>query len=73
MLGKVWVANFMFTNCMGPCPRMTSNLHQVQEDTAGLAGVEIVSFTIDPANEHSVGAGDLRQTTWGIQKSGGIF
>ena len=49
--GKVWVANFMFTNCMGPCPRMTSRLHQVQEETAGMPGVEIASFTIDPAND----------------------
>ena len=49
--GKVWVVNFMFTNCMGPCPRMTSRLYQVQQETAGMPGVEIASFTIDPAND----------------------
>ena len=54
MRGKVWVANFMFTNCMGPCPRMASRLHQIQQETAALAGVEIVSFTIDPANDTPV-------------------
>ena len=49
--GKIWVADFMFTNCPGPCPRMSSRLHQVQEDTAKIADVALVSFTIDPAND----------------------
>ena len=51
MAGKVWVADFMFTSCMGPCPRMSSRLHQVQESTAKLPGVELVSFTIDPRTD----------------------
>ena len=27
---KIWVADFIFTNCPGPCPRMSSQMHQVQ-------------------------------------------
>lgn len=51
LTGKVWVADFMFTSCMGPCPRMTSRLHQVQESVANLADFDVVSFTIDPAKD----------------------
>ena len=45
--GHVWVANFMFTNCPGPCPRMTSQMHEVQTALAG-QDVKLVSLTVDP-------------------------
>jgi protein SCO1/2 len=51
LAGKVWVADFFFSNCMGPCPRMSSRLHGVQEATKSLPDVQIASFTIDPAND----------------------
>ncbi|MCU1337343.1 MAG: electron transport protein SCO1/SenC [Bryobacterales bacterium] len=45
--GHVWVANFMFTNCPGPCPRMSSQMHEVQSALAG-QDVKLVSITVDP-------------------------
>jgi protein SCO1/2 len=48
--GHVWVADFMFTNCPGPCPRMSSQMHQVQAALAS-TDVRLVSFTIDPARD----------------------
>lgn len=51
LTGKIWVADFMFTSCMGPCPRMTSRLHQVQDSVANLKDFNLVSFTIDPAKD----------------------
>jgi len=45
--GHVWVANFMFTNCPGPCPRMSSQMHDVQTALAG-QDVKLVSLTVDP-------------------------
>jgi len=45
--GRVWVANFMFTNCPGPCPRMSSQMHEVQTALAG-QDVRLVSMTVDP-------------------------
>lgn len=48
LAGKVWVANFIFTNCMGPCPRMTGQMRQVQNSLRELADVRLVSFTVDP-------------------------
>ena len=52
--GHVWVADFMFTTCPGPCPRMSSQMHQVQEATAGTPDVRLVSFTVDPAHDTPV-------------------
>ena len=49
--GHVWVADFMFTSCPGPCPRMSSQMHQVQTATADLPDVKLVSFTVDPAHD----------------------
>jgi len=45
--GHVWVANFMFTNCPGPCPRMSSQMHEIQTALAG-QDIKLVSMTVDP-------------------------
>jgi len=44
--GHVWVADFIYTNCQGPCPRMSSRMHAMQNATG--ADVRLVSFTVDP-------------------------
>lgn len=44
--GHVWVADFIYTNCEGPCPRMSSRMHAMQNATA--ADIRLVSFTVDP-------------------------
>jgi len=49
--GKIWVADFFFTTCPGPCPRMTSQMHQIQEATWKMPDVRLVSFTVDPAHD----------------------
>jgi protein SCO1/2 len=49
--GKVWLADFIFTTCMGPCLRMSSQMKQVQAATHDLADLRLVSFTVDPAND----------------------
>jgi len=48
--GQVWVANFMFTNCPGPCPRMSSQIRQVQTALDGQS-IKLVSLTVDPARD----------------------
>jgi cytochrome oxidase Cu insertion factor (SCO1/SenC/PrrC family) len=45
--GHVWVANFMFTNCPGPCPRMSSQMHDIETALAG-QDIKLVSITVDP-------------------------
>ncbi|MBI3684633.1 MAG: SCO family protein [Acidobacteria bacterium] len=49
--GRVWVADFIFTNCTGPCPRMTSQMRQVQSATKDLPELRLVTFTVDPARD----------------------
>jgi protein SCO1/2 len=48
--GQVWVADFMFTTCPGPCPLMSSQMAQVQE-ALGSEGIRLVSFTVDPEHD----------------------
>jgi protein SCO1/2 len=51
LAGRIWAANFIFTNCQGPCPRMSSQMRQVQSGTSNLPDVRMVSFTVDPARD----------------------
>ena len=51
LAGKIWVADFIYTTCPGPCPRMTSQMHQVQEAIVKMPDVKLVSFTVDPARD----------------------
>lgn len=46
--GHVWVADFIFTTCNGPCPRMTSQMRQVQDASPT---IKLVSFTVDPEHD----------------------
>ena len=49
--GHVWVADFFFTTCPGPCPMMSARMRQVQTATAATPDVKLVSFTVDPAHD----------------------
>jgi protein SCO1/2 len=49
--GKVWIADFIFTTCTGPCPRMSSQMRRVQSELKDLPDVQLVSFTVDPEND----------------------
>jgi protein SCO1/2/putative membrane protein len=51
LAGKVWVVNFIFTNCMGPCPRMTNEMRKVQDAISPKADVRFISFTVDPERD----------------------
>jgi protein SCO1/2 len=49
--GHIWVADFIYTTCPGPCPMMSSQMRRVQISTAGMPGVSLVSFTVDPEHD----------------------
>jgi protein SCO1/2 len=49
--GKVWIADFIFTNCAGPCPRMSVQMRQVATALHDLKDLRLVSFTVDPARD----------------------
>lgn len=49
--GKVLVMNFFFTKCQGPCPIMNKKMEALQEKFAQDTNVQLVSITVDPAND----------------------
>jgi protein SCO1/2 len=51
LAGKIWVADFIYTTCPGPCPRMTSQMREVEDAVLKIPDVRFVSFTVDPAED----------------------
>lgn len=51
LLGKFVVVDFIFTNCNGPCPRMTEAMSRLQERLQGADDVRLVSFSVDPERD----------------------
>ena len=53
--GKVWVADFIFTTCNGPCPRMSAQMRHLQDRlmqrSETLNSVRLVSITVDPKHD----------------------
>ena len=46
--GNVWLADFIFTTCSGPCPIMTERMGMVQHDLLETEKLKFVSFTVNP-------------------------
>jgi len=50
--GHIWVADFIYTTCDGPCPMMSSKMRLMQQQTANeMPDVRFVSFTVDPVHD----------------------
>jgi cytochrome oxidase Cu insertion factor (SCO1/SenC/PrrC family) len=47
LLGRPWVASFLFTRCTGPCPRVAGTLRALQSRLGG-SSARIVTFSVDP-------------------------
>ncbi|MCB0323222.1 MAG: SCO family protein [Bdellovibrionales bacterium] len=50
--GKVWIANFFFTSCRGPCPLQMQHLKQVIAEFEEESDLAIVSITVDPVRDN---------------------
>ncbi len=48
LAGKVWVADFIYTNCPAECPMMTARMHSVAKQVRGQENVRLVSISVDP-------------------------
>ncbi|MCW8132334.1 MAG: SCO family protein [Planctomycetota bacterium] len=47
--GRLWVADFIFTRCGGPCPMMSYQMNDLQKTIKRkVQDVRLVSFTLDP-------------------------
>jgi protein SCO1/2 len=51
LLGKIWVADFIYTTCPGPCPLVTAGMARVQAAVRHDPQVQLVTFTVDPQND----------------------
>ena len=52
LLGHIWVADFIYTTCDGPCPMMSAHMRRVQDQTAPeMPDVRLVSITVDPDHD----------------------
>lgn len=48
--GKIWVADFIFTTCPGPCPMISSRMSELQKPLEK-TDVHLVSVSVDPAHD----------------------
>lgn len=51
LAGQVWVADFIYTNCPGPCPLMTSRMHRLEQRLRNDNDVRLVSISVDPERD----------------------
>jgi protein SCO1/2 len=49
--GRVWLADFVFTRCSGPCPTLSARMQSLQSALADHPEVKLVTFTLDPKND----------------------
>src|SRR4051812_1750506 len=49
--GRVWIADFFYTTCPGPCPMLTSRFSQLQKELAAQPDLRFVSISSDPEKD----------------------
>jgi len=50
LTGKIWIADFIFTTCRGPCPIISTRMSELQKPLAK-SDVHLVSFSVDPETD----------------------
>ena len=50
LAGKIWIADFIFTTCPGPCPIISTRMGELQRPLEK-TDVHLVSFTVDPEKD----------------------
>src|SRR5437773_286514 len=50
LAGKIWIADFIYTTCPGPCPMISSRMSELQKPLER-TDVHLVSFTVDPEKD----------------------
>ncbi len=51
LLGKVWVADFVFTSCSDACPRLTQRMRSLQDRLDPHGRVGLLSISVDPERD----------------------
>ena len=50
LLGKIWIADFVYSRCPGPCPMISSRMGELQKPLRD-TDVKLVSFSVDPQRD----------------------
>jgi protein SCO1/2 len=50
LAGKIWIADFIYTSCPGPCPMISSRMSELQKPLEK-TDVRLVSFSVDPEKD----------------------
>lgn len=50
LAGKIWIADFIFTNCRGPCPIISTRMSELQKPLEK-TDVRLVSISVDPETD----------------------
>src|SRR5207247_5872637 len=50
LAGKIWIADFIYTTCPGPCPMISSRMSELQKPLEKTE-VHLVSFSVDPGKD----------------------
>ena len=48
--GKIWIADFIYSTCPGPCPMISSRMSETQKPLRE-TDVHLVSFSVDPEHD----------------------
>ena len=48
--GKIWIADFIYTTCPGPCPMISTRMGELQKPLEK-TDVHLVSFSVDPEKD----------------------
>src|SRR5213596_478306 len=50
LAGKIWIADFVYTTCPGPCPMISSRMSELQKPLEK-TDVRLISFSVDPEKD----------------------
>ena len=50
LTGKIWIADFIYTTCPGPCPMISSRMSELQKPLEK-TDAHLVSFSVDPEKD----------------------
>ncbi len=50
LAGKIWIADFIYTTCPGPCPMISSRMSELQKPLEK-TDAHLVSFSVDPEKD----------------------
>jgi len=50
LAGKIWIGDFVYTTCPGPCPMISSRMSELQKPLEK-TDVHLISFSVDPEKD----------------------